>query len=132
MELLIITSWIIFSGVIAALAKQKGKNPASYFFLSLFLSPLIGAIAVMAAPVDSAELDRRSLERGESKKCPYCFEYIKYEATVCKHCHREIPVQERYQPSQVQTDIHKSTWEKKIWIVVVIVALIFVIVNLMN
>lgn len=29
-------------------------------------------------------------ERPQNKKCAHCAEWIKAEATVCKHCHRPV------------------------------------------
>ena len=27
----------------------------------------------------------------QQRKCPYCAEWIRPEATLCKHCHKEVP-----------------------------------------
>ena len=27
----------------------------------------------------------------EQRKCPFCAEWIKPEATVCKHCRKDLP-----------------------------------------
>lgn len=28
----------------------------------------------------------------ETKKCPHCAEFVKFEAMVCKHCGRDLPL----------------------------------------
>ena len=34
---------------------------------------------------------RKKARNPEFKTCPYCAEGIKFEATVCKHCKRNLP-----------------------------------------
>lgn len=45
----IVLGWIILSILAGVGAKNKGKNFAGYFFLSLVLSPLVGLIAMAVA-----------------------------------------------------------------------------------
>lgn len=45
--LLTIFIWIILSFLIAVGAKNRGKSFIGYLFLSLFLSPVVGLIAVL-------------------------------------------------------------------------------------
>jgi hypothetical protein len=41
--------WLVLCFIIGSGASKRGKSGAGYFFLSLFLSPLIGFIALWAA-----------------------------------------------------------------------------------
>ncbi len=41
--------WIILSAVAGIIANSKGRSWAGYFFLALFLSPLIGIVAAIVA-----------------------------------------------------------------------------------
>lgn len=80
----------ILAGLVAAvIANQKGRNWAFWGLASAFLPflviPLLFLPSVLAA--------------GRTKKCPFCAEVIKQEASVCKHCHREQPVEMRRCPS---------------------------------
>jgi len=34
--------------------------------------------------------DGRVLQKDKTKTCPYCAEEIKYNAVVCKHCHKDV------------------------------------------
>lgn len=42
--------WIVLCFVVAYVAGQKGRSGAGMFFLSLFLSPLVGLLVVIALP----------------------------------------------------------------------------------
>lgn len=86
-----------FSAIVAYVAKQKGRSTSGFFWLSFFLSFLVGILVVLAIPKKEDQL----IESKDSKfvtnstgeqlvKCPFCAEWIKAEAKVCKHCGRDV------------------------------------------
>lgn len=86
--------WIVLSVLAGVLAENKGRSGVGFFFLSLVLSPLIGLIAAAVVENRKNVIAERAIESGESRKCPFCAEIIKAEATICRFCGREQPKQE--------------------------------------
>ena len=41
---------------------------------------------------------RPKTDRGNTRKCPHCAEMIKPDATVCRHCQRDVPVLDETTP----------------------------------
>ncbi len=72
------------ASLIARIALSKGRSWTPFFILSLFF-PLIMWIIVSVISVDE-----NSSISSSSKKCPKCAEYVKKEATLCKHCGSSI------------------------------------------
>jgi apolipoprotein N-acyltransferase len=73
--------WI--AALIAREALKKGRSWHAFFWLS-FLSPLVIFIIVATISPEGSHTP------ADSKKCPKCAEYIKFEANFCKHCGNSI------------------------------------------
>jgi CDP-diglyceride synthetase len=83
----IFLAWVIFSVLVGAYASSK-KTWGGFFgglFISLLFSPIIGFIVVTVSSPSEA-----GLARSGQKKCPYCAEWVKGEAIVCKHCGKDL------------------------------------------
>jgi hypothetical protein len=78
--------WFALGIVGASIAKGKGNTGCGGFLLGGFLGP-IGLLLTFFASDDEAEMRRRT---GDTKICPYCAEYVKEAAIVCKHCGRTL------------------------------------------
>lgn len=73
--------WGLLGGAIgAAAAQRKGFSVAGGVVGGIILGPL-AVLMFLVSGVSSSK---------EARKCPYCAEWIKPEATVCKHCHKEL------------------------------------------
>ena len=80
--------WGLIMGLICALiggnvGSSKGRSYGEGFTLGLLLG-IIGLIIVAVLPRNEKGLEELKLTDGSSKKCPYCAEIIKREATVCR------------------------------------------------
>lgn len=77
--------WIVCGIGAAAVASSKGRSPLAWLALGLLLGPIaILIVGFMAKP---------GPDKNKLRKCPYCAETILKEATVCKHCGREVPME---------------------------------------
>lgn len=74
--------WVVLGALIGvAAAQRKGFSVAGGIIGGMLLGPL--AILMFAVSgVSSGD---------KAKKCPFCAEWVKAEAKICKHCHKELP-----------------------------------------
>lgn len=81
MELLLL--WGLLGAAIGVYAAQKkGFSTVGGAIGGWMLGPLAFLLFFVSGIVSSNE---------QQRKCPFCAEWIRPEATVCKHCHKEVP-----------------------------------------
>jgi len=86
MEILILA--VLIGLIPAVIAKNKGHSFVAWwlFGAALFIVALPAAILIKP---DVGAVEQSKLSEG-MKKCPFCAELIKPEATVCRYCGREL------------------------------------------
>lgn len=79
--MIFITFWWVLGALIGvAAAQRKGFSVVGGVIGGLLLGPL-AFLMFFVSGVSSSN---------ERRKCPHCAEWIKSEAKVCRHCHREV------------------------------------------
>lgn len=82
--------WLICGIIAAVIYSNKGRSGLTAFIVGFLFGP-IGVILAALTPADTAAVERKAVTTGSMKKCPFCAELVRAEATVCKHCQRELP-----------------------------------------
>ena len=77
--------WVVPAFLVAYFASKKQRSFVGFLVISLIVGWLIPAIVVLVMKRDSPALTR---------SCPYCAELVQNEAKLCKHCGKELPVNE--------------------------------------
>lgn len=74
-------AWMLLGALIGVAASQKrGFSMVAGVLGGLLLGPL-AFLMYFVSGTSSSDVN---------KKCPHCAEFIKADAKVCKHCHRDL------------------------------------------
>ena len=78
----ILLSFFIIPGIVGAvIAGNKGRSRLGWFVLCACI-PLLILIPIFISPLKEV--------KGKYKQCPACKEFVKWDATICKHCRTSI------------------------------------------
>lgn len=105
MEILVIGA--IIGLIPAAIAKSKGYSFILWWIFGTFLFIVALPVALLMKP-NTAAIEQNKMREG-MKKCPFCAELIKLEATVCRYCGRELNCSQATQ-SEAPQDIKATRY----------------------
>ena len=80
---------VVCGMIAAAIYHDKGGEALTGFMAGLILG-IFGIILVALPKADQKELDRRAVEWGQKRLCPFCKELIQPDAIVCPHCRSDL------------------------------------------
>ena len=81
---------IAFAVACAAIAGNKGRSVIAWALLGLCFGPL-ALIVVAVISRNEEQATRSGLQSGQLRRCPYCAETVRAEASKCKHCGSMLP-----------------------------------------
>lgn len=87
--LCIVGFWVLCGLIAGSIYSQKGRSSTTGFLAGLLLGP-IGIILALASGKSQTGIEARELRSGKMKRCPYCGELVRSEATICKHCQQTL------------------------------------------
>lgn len=102
---------ILIGLIPAVIAQRKGRSFIGWWIYGtlIFIIALPHALLIKSG---QAAIEERQLAKGIMKKCPYCAELIKAEATICRYCGKEVPITETPIPTSPSLESLKDVFKK--------------------
>jgi len=88
--------WLALCGVAAYVAGNKGRSGFGIFFLSFFLSPLVGIIVALVMNPNPAAQGK--------KRCPSCAEFVQRDARICRFCQHSFVEEEAAERARLEEE----------------------------
>jgi hypothetical protein len=88
--IIILGIWGGFALIPAAIARGKGRNGLEWWVYGFFIWPVALIHALLLSATEEART--QELKNQGHRKCPFCAEMVKPDATVCRYCNRDLPV----------------------------------------
>lgn len=88
--------WIGCGVICGFLAQSKHRSITGWVILGIIFG-VFAVIVLLILP------NANPATSGNLRKCPFCAEFVQWEAIVCRHCGRDLPV----------IDVPRWEWERK-------------------
>ena len=81
---------IVFGFITASAAENRGRDWGIWWAAGFCLG-ILGLLLALILPKEAKALEKEALNSGEMRKCPFCAEAVKSQASICRYCHHELP-----------------------------------------
>jgi RNA polymerase subunit RPABC4/transcription elongation factor Spt4 len=110
--LIFLIIWIGFSILAGVVASNKGRSGVGFFFLAFLLSPLVGLLGAILCKANTEATEKKAVQDGTMRRCPFCAEIIRAEAKICRYCRSELePVVSRLEGFAHYCNIHSRGFD---------------------
>lgn len=79
---------LILGFIPATIARNKGRDFTLWYLFGIALF-IVALIMILILDEDEKGKEKKMLDKGYMR-CPFCKEWIKEDAFICKHCHQSM------------------------------------------